>query len=82
MQLKVDAGRDLRAVYDLHLRRLAQLVKKAEGFTVDRAREIAIAIAAYTSGLLTYHLLFETTEEVRLRRDMMVAMLRNSIQRH
>lgn len=79
MQLKVEAARDLSVVYNLHLRRLAQLVKKAGGFTLGSAREVAIAIAAYTSGLLTYHLLFGTTKEVRRRRNRIVTMLEKSI---
>lgn len=81
MQLKVDIAKELRDIYDAHLRRLAQLVKPA--ITVGgagAARDIATAIAAYTSGLLTYHALFEGQESVRRRRDHFVDALMRSLQ--
>jgi AcrR family transcriptional regulator len=80
MQLQGDAAKDLREVYDAHLRRLAELIRPAirPGMAV-RARDVAIAIAAYTSGLLTYHILFEGYEAIRRKRDYFVNVLDQSI---
>ena len=81
MQLRVDAAKDLREVYDTHLRRLAQLIRPAMGVGgAARARDVATAIVAYTSGLLTYHVLFEGSEAVRRRRDYFVRALERSLQ--
>lgn len=81
MQLQVEAAQDLRDVYDAHLRRLAQLVKPAMGTGgAASAREVATAIAAFTSGLLTYHVLFEGLEAIRQRRDYFVRALERSLQ--
>lgn len=81
MQLKVDHAKELRDIYDAHVRRLAQLIKPAvTGGGVGAARDVATAIAAYTSGLLTYHVLFEGQEIVRRRRDHFVDALMRSLQ--
>jgi AcrR family transcriptional regulator len=81
MQLQGDAAKDLREVYDDHLRRLAQLIKPAlrSGMAVS-ARDLATAIAAFTSGLLTYHLLFDGQDAVRRKRDHFVSLLERSLQ--
>lgn len=81
MQLKVDHAKELRDIYDAHVRRLAQLIKPAvTGGGAGAARDVATAIAAYTSGLLTYHVLFEGQEIVRRRRDHFVDALMRSLQ--
>ena len=79
MQLEVEAAKDLRAVYDLHLRRLARLLKLPARSKIGSTHDAAIAIAAYTSGLLTYYLLFETTDDLRRRRNEIVTMLKGSL---
>jgi AcrR family transcriptional regulator len=81
MQLQGDAAKDLREVYDDHLRRLAQLIKPAlrSGMAVS-ARDVVTAIAAFTSGLLTYHVLFDGQEAVRRKRDHFVNVLERSLQ--
>ena len=80
MQLKVDVAKELRDIYDAHLRQLAQLVKPAvTAGGAGAARDIATAIAAYTSGLLTYHVLFEGQASVRLRRKYFVDALVRSL---
>ena len=80
MQLEVDGAKALRDVYDLHLRRLAHLMRPAAGpGGAGRARDLATAIAAYTSGQLTYHVLFDGQESVRRRRDSMVRALEHSV---
>ncbi len=80
MQLEGDAAKDLRVVYDAHLRHLARLIKPVIG--TGRAagrRDAANAIAAYTSGLLTYHVLFEGQEVIKGRRDHFVRVLDQSL---
>jgi AcrR family transcriptional regulator len=80
MQLRVGAAKDLHDVYDEHLRRLAQLIKPSmEGGGSGSAREVATAIAAYTSGLLTYHVLFDGPEGNRRRRKYFLQTLQGSL---
>lgn len=81
MQLQGDAAEDLREVYDDHLRRLTELIRPAirPGMAVS-ARDAGIAIAAYTSGLLTYHLHFEDPEAVKRKRDHFVSVIERSLQ--
>ena len=80
MQLQVDVGKELQEVYDAHLRRLAQLIKPLmEAGGAGRAREVSTALAAYTSGLLTYHLLFEGPEGIRRRRNYFLQTLQRSL---
>lgn len=81
MQLQVEAAKELRSVYDAHLRLLAQLLRPALGDgDSNRARDVATAVAAYTSGLLTYHLLFEGIERITRRRESIVQALDQSLQ--
>ncbi len=79
MQLNVAVAKDFRTVYDAHLRRLAQLLKPAMGKGIGQARDVATAIAAYTSGLLTYHLLFEGLEGLKRHRDVLIQALEGSV---
>lgn len=80
LQLEGDAAKDLREVYATHLGQLARLIKplKGTGGTAG-ARDAATAIAAYTSGLLTYHVLFEGLEAIKGRRDYFVYVLERSL---
>ncbi|HJS65948.1 MAG TPA: TetR/AcrR family transcriptional regulator [Nitrospiraceae bacterium] len=80
LQLKGDAAKELRGVYDAHLRQLARLIQPVKGTKgTAGARDAANAIAAYTSGLLTYHVLFEGIEAVKGRRDHFVRVLNQSL---
>ena len=80
MQLQVAAAKDLLEVYDAHLRRLAKAVRPSvEATEVISARDLATAIAAYTSGLLTYHVLFEGVDGVRRRRDSLAQAIEQSV---
>lgn len=80
MQLQAEGAKELRAVYDAHIRRLAQLLRPAVGAAgSSRAKDVAIAVAAYTSGLLTYHVLFEGIDRVTRRRDSLVRALERSL---
>ena len=81
MQLQVGVANDLLAIYNAHLDRLAELVKPA--MSVDQlgsAQDIARAMAAYTSGVLTYDVLFEGQESTERRRQYFVDVLDRSLQ--
>jgi AcrR family transcriptional regulator len=82
MQLQVDVANDLRAIYGAHLDRLAELIKPAISVVgqPDSARDIARAMAAYTSGVLTYDVLFEGQESTERRRQYFVDVLDRSLQ--
>jgi len=80
MQLQVGVAKDLREVYDEHLRRLAHLLRPAiRTGGAGRAREVATAIGAYTSGLLTYHALFDGSEGIARRRKYFLLTLHESL---
>lgn len=81
MQLHVGVANDLRAIYDAHLDRLAELVKPAmSGGQSGSVGDIARAVAAYTSGILTYDLLFEGQASAGRRRQYFVDVLDRSLQ--
>jgi AcrR family transcriptional regulator len=82
MQLQVGVANDLRAIYGAHLDRLAELIKPAISVVgqPDSARDIARAMAAYTSGVLTYDVLFEGQESTERRRQYFVDVLDRSLQ--
>lgn len=80
LQLEGDAAKELREVYATHLHQLARLIKPLKGTGgIAGARDVATAIAAYTSGLLTYHVLFEGLEVIKSRRDYFVSVLERSL---
>lgn len=81
MQLQVGVANDLLAIYNAHLDRLAELVKPA--MSVDQlgsAQDVARAMAAYTSGVLTYDVVFEGQEATERRRQYFVNILDQSLQ--
>ncbi len=81
MQLQLKAGKGLAHIYDDHLRCLAELLEPALSPGAGAsARDVATAIAAYTSGLLTYHMLFDGLEAVKRRRDFFVRALECSLE--
>ncbi len=79
MQLDVDVAKELSDIYNNHLRKLAQLVKPALDGS-GSTRDLATAIAAYTSGLLTYHVLFEGEAGIKRRRKYFLLTLEESLQ--
>ncbi len=80
MQLDVDVAKELSEIYNNHLCKLAHLVKPALDGSSSNARDLATAIAAYTSGLLTYHVLFEGEVGVKRRRKYFLLTLEGSLQ--
>lgn len=81
LQMRTQAVQGLREVYDRYLGRLAELMWLALGGQ-DRpgisARDLAMALSAFTSGLLTYHLLFDQ-EGLARRREGIQAQLERSL---
>jgi AcrR family transcriptional regulator len=80
MQIQIDAAQELLAIYEGHVRKIAQLVRPVIGNAgKTHAKDLAVAIAAYTSGLLTYHVLFDGVEGVRRRQAAIVESIEESI---
>lgn len=80
MQLQVGVAKVLREVYDEHLRQLARLIQPMmKAGETSSARDIAAAIAAYTSGLLTYHVLFDGFEGIHRRKTYFLQTLQGSL---
>lgn len=83
LQLTSGHVKGLREVYDGYLDRLGEILSQAVDQNEDPgawARELAMAVSAYTSGLLTYHLLFDRTGDFKRRREEIQAQLERSIQ--
>ncbi len=71
LQLQTDSSRELRDIYNTHLDKIGQLlapILQGQGKTGRSARDLAVALAAFTSGLLTYHLVFTTIEGFKEQR--------------
>lgn len=82
LQLKTQTAKELRQVYDEHLDRLAEMLRPALNGRHphnESARKLGMAISAFTSGLLTYHLLFGRAGELQRQRDDVQAQLERSI---
>lgn len=78
LQLKTGAVKELKSAYDAHLNKLGRLIQPAlngKGRRPSTARELAMALSAITSGLLTHHLLFgkvrlSTGRRVEIQREI------------
>lgn len=83
LQFRIDSVRNLRRVYEAYLHQLGELIAPAlrqgngEGIT---AREFAMALSAFTLGLLTHHLLFDGKGEWALNRTQLQSQLERSLQ--
>ncbi len=80
LQLTTESAKDLRAVYDEHLDRLGDLLRPAMNGKGAANRTLATALAAYTSGLLTYYLLFDKAGDLKRHRGEIQALLEQSLQ--
>ena len=82
LQFRTESVKELRQVYDAYLDRLGQVIRHAlnsrngEGVS---PRQIAMAVSAFSLGLLTHPLLFDKAGEFRDRRDDIQAQLERSI---
>jgi AcrR family transcriptional regulator len=82
LQLKTDASKQLREIYSTHLDRLGELLRPALNGGGTRGlsgRDFAIALGAFTSGMLTYHLLFDKAEGFKQKRTAILAQLQDSL---
>lgn len=83
LQLTTDSVRNLRRVYDGYLDRLGDLISPAldrKGKRTPSPREFAMAISAFTLGLLTHHLLFDEAGEFQQNRTEIQSQLERSLQ--
>jgi len=84
LQFTTKSVKNLRRVYDGYLDRLGELITPI--FNVrERAmalseREFAMAISAFTLGLLTHHLVFDQASEFPHNRDQIQSQLQRSLQ--
>jgi AcrR family transcriptional regulator len=82
LQLKTQARRRLRDIYSAHIDQLGEVLLPALNGKKKRgrsARELATALAAYTSGLLTYHLVLDEGNEGRPRGGKLAAQIQESL---
>ncbi len=71
LQLQTESSKELRRIYSLHLDQLGTMLQPAleeGGGKGPSARDLAVALAAFTSGLLTYHLLFDENDRFKHQR--------------
>lgn len=83
LQFRIDSLRNLRGVYEAYLDQLGDLVTPAlvpDNSTGTTAREFALALSAFTLGLLTHHLLFNGNGEWPQNRMQIQAQLERSLQ--
>ena len=82
LQLKTQASRRLREIYSAHIDQLGEVLLPALNGRKKRgrsARELATALAAYTSGLLSYHLVLDEGNEYRPRGSELAAQIQQSL---
>ena len=83
LQLKSKTVKDLRSAYDEHLNQLGHRLRPALNGKANqdsKARKLGMAISAFTSGLLTYHLLFGRSGNLKHQRDEIQSELERSVQ--
>lgn len=82
LQLSTDSVRNLRRMYNGYLDQMGVLIEPAlnsrDGNAMP-AREFAMAISAFTLGLLTHHLLFDGTGESQQHRTDIQSQLERSL---
>lgn len=82
LQLRTDASKELRDIYHEHLDHVAKLllpVMQGRGRARGAARDLAVALAAFTSGLLTYHLVLGSMDDVKRRRTALVDQIEQGL---
>ena len=82
LQFSTDSVRNLRRMYDGYLDQMGVLIEPAlnsrDGHAMP-ARDFAMAISAFTLGLLTHHLLFDGTGESQQHRTDIQSQLERSL---
>ncbi len=82
LQLQAGHMKELRAVYHQHLKRLAQMLSptlKGRDHDAAAAQDLSMVVSAFTVGLLTYHLLFDKTDQVTRDRARLQMQIERSI---
>lgn len=82
LQLRTDSSKELREIYIAHLDRLGEIVRPALKGGAKKgpsAHNLSVALAAFTSGLLTYHLLFGEAANFKQRRTAIADQLEQSL---
>lgn len=80
LQLKTESAKGLREVYEHHLDQLAKVLRPTMNGKGGSARTLATAVAAFTSGLLTYYLLFDGQGDSKRRRQEIQDQIERSLQ--
>jgi AcrR family transcriptional regulator len=80
LQMKTESAKGLRDVYERHLDQLAKILSPTLNGKGGSARGLATAVAAFTSGLLTYHLLFDGPGDSRRQRQEIQEQIERSLQ--
>lgn len=80
LQLTTESAKGLREVYAEHLDRLGHLLQPTLNGRRLSARDFATALSAFTSGILTYHLLFDKDGSFKQRRNGIQVQLEQSLQ--
>lgn len=83
LQLRVEHVKGLRDVYDGYLDRLGTLLRQALNGAARQGgavRDLSMAVSAFTSGLVTFHLLFGGVGELKRRREAIHRQLERSLQ--
>lgn len=83
LQLKVGSVKELKSAYDAYLSRLSRLmlpVLDGEEIKPGAARELGMALSAFTSGLVTHHLLFGKARPSKSWRTETQRQIEQSIQ--
>ena len=80
LQLKTETAKGLREVYEHHLDELAKILRPVLHGKDGGARSLATAVAAFTSGLLTYYLLFDGPGDSKRRRQEIQDQIERSLQ--
>ena len=81
LQLRTAGAKELHDAYAKHLDELGRAVKRAFNgrAAATTHRGLGIVLSAFTSGLITYHLLFGKAGELKRRRDHLQRQIERSI---
>ncbi|MGH7254667.1 MAG: TetR/AcrR family transcriptional regulator, partial [Nitrospirales bacterium] len=82
LQLTIESAKGLREVYDEYLTRLGAVLRQGlngQGEAGPSGRKLALALSAFSTGLLTYHLVFDRSGDFKHQRQQIQQELEHSI---